>query len=343
MKRLFFIFSLVFSMKMLVFGQIGKGVYTFEPTLLSSLLYNSKSFTPSFGGFVTSKLLIEGGYSRSKYITSGPGYFKITNGGNLKLTYFFSGKNIVKPYISVAFGKEYSSSVSYIKALSTTDVSRRQYGKTSISIGGQYFLNKNLVLDSRLVFERDNKYFLNRNQLLITLKPYFDASSFKEASQVNDFLYEGKIMINGSFDIENIHYAQREKANNFANGSINVAYARNKHFLFGADIQFEKQRDYSVFTFVPNFAYYFHLQKRLYFVTDFAAGMDYIDFAVSVPFYDRFNLKMQAGCSFDYFINKQTAAYFGAYLSSSSFLRHIESVTNPEDYFLRTGLKYFLN
>ena len=45
MKRLIFTFSLVFCIKMLVLGQIRKGVYTFEPKsdLESNLKFTRKS------------------------------------------------------------------------------------------------------------------------------------------------------------------------------------------------------------------------------------------------------------------------------------------------------------
>ena len=154
MKKLNLIFLLVFLVKTLAFCQIGKGVYTFKPdfefitTTFPGI--SEFKFAPQFGTFFTPKLLVEGQLNDNiiNYKFSGGKVIALAFYANA--SYYYHDMKKWKPYVNLGFG------MAQAKTISPTFTFKINSPSINFGTGIQYFMNKNVAIDSKLGYSIQN-------------------------------------------------------------------------------------------------------------------------------------------------------------------------------------------
>ena len=354
MKKLNFTLLLVFFTKTLVFGQIGKGVCTFKPDFSTSsrtyiLQYRETSFTPSFGAFLSSRLLLEGQFSvsSSKFPIS---YSENSFLGHIKAQYYYLDAKRWKPYFSVGLGLGQNSLniISNIGGGNQNFSGTYNVSNSQIATGTHYFLNKNVAIDGNLsygVVVSNEKNVTKQNKirtvsvgLTIDLKPFLDIASIKESRETTDFLHEGKMMLSGSISASTFKNSKATQNYKTVDVDANVDYFLGKRLAVGANVF------YSSFLGIRNYraglsaSYFFHLKKRFYFTPSIKSNIYFNDGAST---FTRLRFVHTPNLSLYYFLNQNIALNIGLSYQFESGSKL--TTTNYDKLSLDMGLKYFIN
>ena len=348
MKKLNFIFLLVFLVKTLAFAQIGKSAYTFKPdfefitTTFPGI--SEFKFAPQFGTFFTPELLVEG--QINDYISNS----NFSGGKSTSLafyantSYYYYDMKKWKPYVNLGFGME--------QAKSTTGTFTFTINSPSVNVGTgiQYFINKNVAIDSKLGYSIRNSTVTGTTSKLtystlafnITLKPFFNIASFEENSETNDFLHKGKIIPSISINLSNTNITVRSKVKPTTNNTrtdidfdIAADYFVTKNFTLGGGINYLGDQNIERYGFGLSTAYFFHLKKRNYLSLNLNYTMYRNDSVNSLGSPTNYSV----GANYYYFLNQNLAASAGfRYQSELSKLVQKDA----DKLYFNTGLKYFI-
>ena len=340
MKKQKITILLVFFVKTLAFGQIGKGVYTFSPDFSFSNIEIGKGIrtriAPEFGFFPSRKLLLEGQLSHSfidfQYVGTKNQYFA----GQLKTTYYYLDFKRFKPYVSVSAGANQTRIVDVKPSLfGSSKSSTTNTFSGNIATGVQYFVNKNLAIDANIDFtliKRDAQKYIN-SEFKIGLTPFFSPNSFRENSEMTSFLYAGKFAAKGD-----IHFFILK---NIFSAKLNGEYFLTKNINIGSNIYFATSKGVDALATSGSIGYYFHLEKRWYanidLNTTYSFGRKNRHISLKNGIFST-----DASSNIHYFLNKYLSItvgiHYGRVLNSEIFQMYF----NNNMYF-STGLKYFIN
>lgn len=350
MKKLILSFLLVFLVKTLAFAQIGKGVYTFKPdfefitTTFPGI--SEFKFAPQFGTFLTPKLLVEGQIndyiSNYKFIST-----KFTTlAFYANASYYYYDMKKWKPYVNLGFGMEQA------KTITRTFTFKDNSPSVNLGTGIQYFINKNVAIDSKLGYSiqksiptspLDNKVTYSVIAFDITLKPFFDVASFEENKETTDFLHKGTIIPSVNLALSNTHISVKSKVkptesttHNYIAFNIAADYFVTKNFTLGGSINYQDYRSDKEYGFGLSTAYFFHLKKRNYLSLNLNYTMYRNDSVNSLGSPTNYSV----GANYYYFLNQNLAASAGLrYQSELSKLSQAEA----DKLYFNTGLKYFIH
>ena len=324
---------------MLVFGQIGKGVYTFKPDFgVSNIEIGNgirTTVAPEFGVFIHRKILLEGRLSHNFIDFQYLGTQNQNFSEQLKVTYYYFDFQRWKPYVSLgAEGNQTKivaikpSPFGYPKSLATYAL------LGEIAAGVHYFANKNLAIDANFNFtlkKQITQQYIN-SQFNVGLKPFFSSASYKGSAETSNFLYKGKFAPKGNINFLVFHKIL----------SVRVAgdYFLTKNVSIGSGINLFASKGSNSLATSLALGYYFHLKKRWY--ANF-------DLNTTYSFKNKNNrLSLNSGIfrtkissNIHYFLNKNIAimagAHYGKVLNSEIFRTYFNN-----NLYLDIGLKYFL-
>ena len=352
MKKLNLIFLLVFLVKTLAFCQIGKGVYTFKPDfeLITNNFPSSSQFkfAPQFGTFLTPKLLVEGQIndyiSNYKFVST-----KFTTlAFYANASYYYYDMKKWRPYVNLGFGMEQA------KTISPTFTFKVNSPSINLGTGIQYFMNKNVAIDSKLgysiqnsiatgVFDRKLTY--STLAFSIALKPFFDIASFEENKEATDFLHKGKIIPFVNVNLSNTNLTVKSKGipteyEKYSNVDFNVAadYFVTKNFTLGGGINYQAYKSDRRYGFGLSTAYFLHLKKRNYLSLNLNYATNRNNYITPSPQTNLTNYSV--GANYYYFLNQNLALSAG--FRYQAVLSKVVQADASVLYF-NTGLKYFIN
>ena len=352
MKKLIFSFFLVFLVKTLAFTQIGKGVYTFKPDFDVStspiIRGHYSNFTPDFGVFINSKLLLSGQINASVDNYYNNGTYKQT-AASLNARYYYKDAGKWKPYVNAGVGIGKDKYLEFKNFVGNGFVNFEYKILTwALGTGVQYFLNPNVAIDANLSYSvsdykttltpQNSKFKYHNTAFSIGLRPFFTTASIKESKETTDFLAEGRIMPFANILLSNLKTTGNTKSeyNNF-NGNFGAEYFLSKHFSAGGSFSFSKRGVGDYIAAGGSMAYFFHLKKRAYLSLGLKSTFTHL---LNANVLVSNGLTYTPSVDFYYFLNQKIALDAGLHYET----RVAPKIFQPLDKgFFDIGLKYFLN
>ena len=320
-KRTNLIFLALF-LPLFLQAQMQKGLFTMRPDIGIDKGEKNIAYYGgiNYGEILNNNLLISGNIGVGK---GGGGVSEYVGsfGAGAGVQYYYFKDSKFKPYLLANVG--YSSLTFRLKTIVIgNNINTTTYpliidtlGKTitinqinaSVGTGVQYFLNENLALDASFKYtafaiDKNSKPLLQQ-EYRIRIQPFYSPKSYREANDVKDFFYRGRLAIGGG-----ILFApeKRKIVNDYSIFDIGAGttYFFNKYFGVGGSFNlYTIGKNISVVSSLSTQSN-IKLVKRLYLSP--SVGVSY---SHSKNIGNTTNLSANLG--FSYFINKNIAWNLG--------------------------------